>query len=39
MAFRKFRDIEYPIPGVDTAIQVLRPGAKYDLINTTFLRW
>ncbi len=39
MAFRKFRGIEYPVPGVDTAIAVLRPGAKYDLNNTTFSRW
>lgn len=39
MAFRKFRGVEYPVPGIDTAIQVLRPGAKYDLNNTTFLRW
>jgi len=33
MAFRKFKGIEYPIPACDTAIQVLRPGAKYDLYN------
>tara|TARA_B100000927_G_C16419656_1_gene450812 strand:- start:680 stop:1039 length:360 start_codon:yes stop_codon:yes gene_type:complete len=39
MAFRKFRDIEYPVPGVDTAIQVLRPGARYDLTNTEFTEW
>ena len=39
MAFRKFRGVEYPIPGIDTAIQVLRPGSKYDLNNSTFLRW
>ena len=39
MAFRKFRGVEYPVPGIDTAIQVLRPGAKYDLNNSTFLRW
>ena len=31
MSFRKFKGIEYPVPGIDTAIQVLRPGAKYDL--------
>ena len=33
MSFRKFKGIEYPVPGIDTAIQVLRPGAKYDLIS------
>ena len=33
MSFRKFKGIEYPVPGVDTAIQVLRPGAKYDMIS------
>ena len=33
MTFRKFKGIEYPVPGIDTAIQVLRPGAKYDLIS------
>ena len=32
MTFRKFKGIEYPVPGIDTAIQVLRPGAKYDLL-------
>ena len=31
MSFRKFKNIEYPVPGVDTAISVLRPGARYDL--------
>lgn len=31
MTFRKFNDIVYPIPGVDTALEVLRPGARYDL--------
>ena len=39
MAFRKFRDIEYPVPGIDTAIEVLRPGAKYQMVNTEFTRW
>ena len=27
MAYRKLNDIEYPIPGVDSAIQTLYPGA------------
>ena len=31
MSFRKFKNIKYPVPGVDTAIEVLRPGARYDL--------
>ena len=39
MAFRKFRDIEYPVPGTDTAIEVLRPGARYQLVGTQFTRW
>ena len=36
MAFRKFNGTEYPVPGVDTAIQVLRPGARWDLENRKF---
>ena len=28
MSFRKFKGIEYPVPGIDTAIQVLRPWCK-----------
>lgn len=40
MGFRKFKDAEYPIPGVDTAINVLRPGVRrWDLSNTTFVGW
>ena len=39
MAFRKFKGIEYPVPGVDTAINVLRPGSRWDLSNTTFVGW
>tara|TARA_Y100001937_G_C7051686_1_gene299437 strand:+ start:241 stop:615 length:375 start_codon:yes stop_codon:yes gene_type:complete len=31
MAYRKFKGIEYPIPGVDTAIQMIRPGCRYDM--------
>lgn len=31
MALRNFKNIEYPVPGVDTAIAILRPGARYDL--------
>ena len=43
MAFRKFNNIEYPVPGLDTAIQYLRPGCKYDLSAENgsyhFLEW
>ena len=39
MAFRQFNDTIYPVPGIDTAIQVLRPGAKWDLVNQTFIGW
>ena len=33
MATRKFHDIEYPVPGVDTAIKILRPNARYAFTN------
>jgi len=39
MAYRKFKGIQYPVPGVDTAINNLRPGARWDLSNTTFVGW
>ena len=43
MAFKKFNNIEYPVPGLDTAIQYLRPGCKYDLSAENgsyhFLEW
>ena len=43
MAFRKFNNIEYPVPGLDTAIQYLTPGCKYDLSAENgsyhFLEW
>ena len=39
MATRKFNDIEYPVPGVDTAIKILRPHARYALANMTFTAW
>lgn len=39
MGFRNFKGIKYPVPGVDTAISILRPGARWDLLNTTFLEW
>jgi hypothetical protein len=39
MAYRKFKGIQYPVPGVDTAINTLAPGARWDLSNTTFVGW
>jgi len=39
MAYRKLNDIEYPIPGVDSAIQTLYPGARYDLSCNKFVAW
>ena len=43
MGFRKFNghltEIEYPIPGVDTAINILRPGARWELCNREFVGW
>ncbi len=39
MSVRNFNGIQYPIPGVDTAIFTLRPGARWDLNNTEFVGW
>ena len=39
MAYRKFNGIEYPIPGVDSAIKTLCPGARYDLSCNKFVEW
>jgi len=39
MAFRDFNGITYPVPGVDTAIQVLRPGARWAMNNWEFVGW
>ena len=39
MATRKFNDIEYPVPGIDTAIKILRPHARYALTNLSFTAW
>ena len=39
MAFKKFGDVEYPIPGIDTAMQVLRPGARWDANNSTLIEF
>lgn len=29
----------YTLHGVNTAVELLRPGAKWELSNTTFTRW
>jgi hypothetical protein len=29
----------YQLYGIDTAMQLLRPGAKWEISNTTFTRW
>lgn len=39
MPTRKINGVEYPLPGVDTAIKILRPGARYDLKNKEFKEW
>lgn len=39
MPFRFFHDIKYPIPGVDTALQILRPGCRWSLSNNKFDGW
>lgn len=39
MATRKINGVEYPVPGIDTAIRILRPNAKYELYNTEFVDW
>ena len=36
MATIKINGIEYQVPGIDTAIKILRPKAKNQLINTEF---
>ena len=43
MGFRKFNghltEIEYPVPGVDTAINILRPGGRWELYNKEIVAW
>ena len=39
MAYRKFKGIEYPVPGVDTAIQTLCPGGRWEMANQEFIGW
>ena len=39
MTVRQFNGISYPIPGIDTAIQVLRPGARWGMENDKFCDW
>ena len=35
MGFKRFGDVEYPIPGVDTAMEVLRPNARWSTTDVT----
>jgi len=39
MTTRKFKSIEYPVPGFDTAIQVLRPGARWTYEEGLIVQW
>lgn len=39
MATRKFGNIEYLIPGVDSAIENLRPGARWDNNGKDIIEW
>ena len=39
MTVKQFNGIAYPIPGIDTAIQVLRPGARWGMTNDKFSDW
>jgi len=39
MPHKKFNDIEYPIPGVDTAFEVIRPGARYEMKDMEVVGW
>ena len=43
MGFRKFNghltEIEYPIPGIDTAINVLCPGGRWEVANHSIVAW
>ena len=39
MTTRKFHDIEYPIPGLDTAMNSLRPGASFKLGGGKWIEW
>lgn len=39
MTVRIFNGITYPVPGVETAIKTLRPGAKWEIYNTHFIKW
>ena len=39
MTIRIINGIEYPVPGIDTAIKTLRPNAKWELSNREFVIW
>ena len=36
MATRMLNGIEYPVPGIDTAIKILRPKARWELVGKEF---
>ena len=37
--FRELNGKKYPIPGMDTAMEVLRPGARYSSKDLELLEW
>ena len=39
MATRLLNGIDYPVPGIDTAIKILRPNARWELANREFVNW
>lgn len=39
MAYRFLNGGKYPIPGVDTALDTLRPGCKWEMQDLEFLGW
>jgi len=39
MSYRNLNGKKYPVPGIDTAINTLCPGAKWELTNKTFTGW
>ena len=39
MAFRRFKDIFYPIPSWDTVMERLYPEVKYVVANSVFTKW
>ena len=39
MAVRKHNGKEYPVPGIDTAIKIIRPTAKWSITDDEFDGW